>query len=122
MSKPVSFRSVALFVVLSVAGFFVVGLLDESVFHFFANRLVRESDVIRMFRATGFLGTWLIAAAALMLVDGTWRRGATLLAAPVLTGITGEILKLLIRRNRPGDFPVYIITCRGRNSGGAQRT
>jgi membrane-associated phospholipid phosphatase len=103
-SQPVNRRAVALFVLLSVAGFFVIGQFDMAVYHVFEGRHVGDSDLIKMFRVMGFLGTWLLAAAALALVDGAWRRALLLLSAPVAAGIVGEVLKQLIRRTRPMDF------------------
>jgi membrane-associated phospholipid phosphatase len=65
-----------------------------------------------MFRVMGFVPLWAAAALALVLHDrgaprrddahrGHYRRGALLLGATIAGGITAELLKLLLRRERP---------------------
>jgi membrane-associated phospholipid phosphatase len=60
----------------------------------------------------GFLPTWLLAAAALALHDGDrplrFRRANLLFFSAALSGLAGEILKILIRRLRPGETGEYI--------------
>jgi membrane-associated phospholipid phosphatase len=66
---------------------------------------VYETDWGRMLRTFGYLPFWLLAALALALNDREsrewWRRGALLAAAPTAAGIVGELLKILVRRQRP---------------------
>jgi len=78
-------------------------------------RLVLENpygeDWGRMLRVQGFWPLWLLAAAALVLNDWHRRvngalypaimRGWLLIASATSAGIAGEILKLLLRRERP---------------------
>ncbi len=77
---------------------------------------LRVSDVYgkdwgRFFRIAGFLPTWMLGSAALILSDrGTaspaprrfWWRGMLLTAAPLASGLVCEVLKILLRRERPG--------------------
>jgi membrane-associated phospholipid phosphatase len=68
---------------------------------------VYDSDLGRLSRIVGYWPTWGIAAIALWLHDrrtsGTLSDRAFLLAgAPAVAGIVGEIVKLLVRRDRPG--------------------
>lgn len=82
---------------------------------------VYERDWGRLLRSAGYLPTWLIVAIALAAEergdssDGTsastqWRwRGGLMLLAPTLSGAAAEVLKILLRRQRPGDVsPEYI--------------
>jgi membrane-associated phospholipid phosphatase len=68
---------------------------------------VYETDWGRMLRNFGYLPFWLLAAIALALHDREsrewWRRAAMLAAAPTLAGIMGELLKIIVRRQRPPD-------------------
>jgi membrane-associated phospholipid phosphatase len=70
---------------------------------------VYDHDWGRMLRVAGFLPTWAVVSAALLLnrpesgpmPDGSrWRAALPLLAATV-GGIAAEVLKLLLRRERP---------------------
>lgn len=76
---------------------------------------VRIDDVYgkdwgRLFRIAGFLPTWMLGSLALILSDrgvGSpaprrfWWRGMLLTAAPVVAGLLCEVLKILLRRERP---------------------
>jgi membrane-associated phospholipid phosphatase len=68
---------------------------------------VYETDWGRMLRNFGYLPFWLLAAVALALHDREsrewWRRAAMLAAAPTAAGIVGELLKIVVRRQRPPD-------------------
>jgi len=72
-----------------------------------------NTDLGRLLRILGFLPTWIIVAAALVMQDwplraanGTreaFRRGMLVVGSAALAGGAAEILKILIRRQRPGD-------------------
>lgn len=67
---------------------------------------VYEQDWGRFLRVMGFLPTWLIAALALWLTErgrltSAGRRALLVAGSPALSGIAGEVLKLLLRRERP---------------------
>ncbi|HYV95831.1 MAG TPA: phosphatase PAP2 family protein [Gemmatimonadaceae bacterium] len=66
---------------------------------------VYDSDGGRLLRVIGFWPTWVVAALVLWLHEGRTplaRHRALLLAgSPAVSGIAGELLKLLARRERP---------------------
>lgn len=58
----------------------------------------------RLLRVMGYLPTWLLAGAAFYRVaatPGARRRAIVFMAAPTLSGALSEIVKLLVRRERP---------------------
>ncbi len=74
---------------------------------------VYEHDWGRMLRTMGFLPFWLAAGVAMLLCDRpqpAWpRRGLLLMIAATLGGASAELLKLLVRRERPSaDSATYI--------------
>lgn len=84
--------------------------MDGWVFHHVAAANVYGNDLGRLLRIAGFLPTWFLGAAALVLHDrgrtppapvGPWHRGLMLAVSPILGGLLGEVLKLLLRRERP---------------------
>src|SRR5690606_21225842 len=65
-----------------------------------------SNDLGRMLRVMGYVPVWLALAAAFILHDrplgrACWRRGGTLVAGILAAGVTGEVLKVLLRRERP---------------------
>ena len=72
-----------------------------------------------MFRLAGYVPVWLIVAGALILVDAeagwrrSWRRGASLIATVVLSGLAAEVLKIVVRRARPGAEGTYVFRSSG---------
>lgn len=97
----INWRGVVIFAVVSGAGVAIAASCDQTVFRMF-QKGVKETDLIRMFRVAGFLPIWLLAGAAVALADAAWRRGALIAGSATLAGVVGEVLKLLIRRERPG--------------------
>lgn len=80
--------------------------LDPWAYRHITYARVYEQDWGRFLRIMGFLPVWFMAALALWLhergIFASARRRALLLAAsPVLSGLTGEVLKVLLRRERP---------------------
>jgi membrane-associated phospholipid phosphatase len=73
---------------------------------------VYDHDWARLLRVAGFAPTWLLGAVVLMLARGDrlaregWRvvlmPGLALIASVGSAGILGEMVKLLVRRERPG--------------------
>lgn len=110
----------------------VAHLLDRWAYVTLAVDDVYGSDLGRMFRVMGFVPLWLLAAAALALHDwplraahGTGaalRRGLLLFGAATLSGIAGELLKLVFRRERPrahdGEYVFRAFSERPFHSGG----
>ena len=91
-------------VLIAAAALVAAHLLDSIFYHYFSYPDIYSHDWGRALRVLGFLPLWWTAALALWLHDratrGAWR--AQLLAAsPTLSGIAGEVLKLLLRRDRP---------------------
>lgn len=68
-------------------------------------------DTYILFRLAGFLPTWILVAAAMVLIDtakrsagglrAVFERGGLLLTSATLSGVLGEVLKVLVRRERP---------------------
>ena len=98
--------------IIAVAAFVLAHLLDGLAFEYVRYAEVNSQDWGRMFRITGFLPTWLLAAIALALHDRDrvprFRRANLLFFAPALSGLAGEILKITIRRLRPGETGEYM--------------
>ncbi len=102
---------------LAVAGVFLLGLvvvhlIDRAVVVHFSTRAFDEGgDWVQMWRAIGFLPTWLLLAGAFVLVDLTGgtsedfcasgRRGIPLALSAAMAGLAAEALKILISRERP---------------------
>ena len=63
---------------------------------------VYDHDLGRMLRVVGFLPIWLLLAVALWLQGGDRRRALLLGLTPALGGLAAEVLKILLRRERPG--------------------
>lgn len=92
------------FLAVSAALIVSATLADPWAYANVVNEGVYDHDWGRLLRVMGFLPLWFLAAAALWLTTTTQsgRRGAILLvAAPTLAGGVGELMKLLIRRERP---------------------
>jgi membrane-associated phospholipid phosphatase len=74
---------------------------------------VYERDWGRMLRSAGYLPTWLFVAIALWTHDrpraGWHWRGTLVILTPIATGALAEVIKLLVRRLRPGELsPEYV--------------
>lgn len=100
------------FIVIAIIALVIAHLLDPLGFRHVRYPEVNSHDWGRLLRVMGFLPTWLFAAAALALHDRggprPWRRANLLFFAAALSGLAGEILKILIRRLRPGETGEYI--------------
>ncbi len=101
-------------VLFGVLLFALATLLDPWAFHHFRMQDVYSQDWGRFLRIQGFLPTWIIAAAALALHDRTpgrrlhRSRAGLLFFGATLGGIAAELLKLVFRRQRPGELGVYV--------------
>ena len=90
---------------LIVAAILVAHLLDSFFYNYVTYDDIYNRDWGRALRVLGFLPLWLAAALALWLHDRPVRGGARaqlLTAAVIVSGIAGELLKLVFRRERPG--------------------
>ena len=120
------------FAVVSLLALLLAHLFDGWAYRTLAVEDVYGDDLGRLFRVMGYLPTWLLASLALVLTDwprrafeGTraaLRRGGLLLAAVLASGIVGELLKLVFRRERPrahdGEYVFRAFTERPFHSGG----
>jgi membrane-associated phospholipid phosphatase len=90
----------------------VATALDPWVFRHLTLPDVYEHDWGRLLRVLGFLPTWAVVSIALVLCDAPSEdarlarlrrlRGFLPLVAATLGGLAAEVLKLLLRRERPG--------------------
>jgi membrane-associated phospholipid phosphatase len=84
-------------------------LLDKWVYDNIENPRVYDRDWGRLLRVMGFLGTWLALAIAVALQEGAdparralaKRRAGLLFWSAAVGGLVAEVLKLLLRRERP---------------------
>jgi membrane-associated phospholipid phosphatase len=107
MSRDVklAWRILAITIVATLAATFV----DTWTYQHFHDPRVYERDWGRLLRVMGFLGTWLALAISVRLIEGpdaasrprARRRANLLFWSAALGGAGAEILKLLLRRERP---------------------
>jgi membrane-associated phospholipid phosphatase len=89
-------------------------LLDGAAFRHMRLEDVYQEDWGRLLRIIGFVPTWLLAAAALARHDATplrrlhRARAGLLVLAPALSGGAAELVKLAVRRLRPGELGEYV--------------
>lgn len=84
-------------------------LVDHTAFELFNAPKVYDKDFGRLLRIMGFAGTWLALALAVGFQhDGSEagrlrsrRRGWLVFWSPVLAGVLAEVLKIVVRRERP---------------------
>lgn len=81
----------------------VAHALDGWMYHHFRVDDVYGEDWGRMLRVMGFLPLWFAAAIALRLEErpARTRRPWLIALTPAVAGLAGELLKLLLRRERP---------------------
>lgn len=97
------------FLAVAAIALVIAHLADGVAYRYIVHERVLEEDWGRMLRVMGFLPFWLLAAAALVLHDrgsagrgrSPWTRGGLLIGSVALAGLAGEVLKILIRRERP---------------------
>lgn len=94
---------------ITLLAFGVASLIDRWAYQQLSNPSVYDRDWGRLLRVMGFLGTWLALAIAVRLHEAgdvrtralASRRAWLLIGSAALGGLAAEILKLLIRRERP---------------------
>jgi membrane-associated phospholipid phosphatase len=110
---PVSWPRVLLAMTLALA---LAHLGDAAAWEYLRDPRVNDREWGRLLRSAGYVPTWMLGAVALLLASaraghgraGRWRAGV-LLVAPALAGGVAELLKLAVRRQRPGaDSPAYL--------------
>jgi len=92
--------------------FLTAQLTDQWLFHHFVYPAIYDRGWGRMLRLAGYVPVWGIVALALVLHDGAprlravlrqaSRRGVLLFGSAASAGIAAEVLKLVLRRERPG--------------------
>lgn len=112
MAAYFQFMRFARHLVVFILAIIAAHLLDPLGFKYLRYPEVNSEDWGRLFRVMGYLPTWLLAAGALALHDidfaPRYRRALLLFFAAGLAGLAGEILKITIRRLRPGETGEYI--------------
>ena len=86
----------------ALAAIVVAHLGDRWAWHHLITPGVYDHDQGRMFRTVGFLPIWLLLAVGLWLSTGDRRKGWLLALVPTAGGLLAEVLKILLRRERPG--------------------
>jgi membrane-associated phospholipid phosphatase len=80
-------------------------LLDQAAWEHVRDLRVNDKDWGRLLRSMGYVPTWLIIAAGFWLQDRGARswgwRGGIVVLAPALAGGIAELLKIVVRRQRP---------------------
>ena len=98
--KPWAWLAVA------VVTFIAASAIDPWVFHHVQKPNIYDQDWGRALRSVGYWPLWMILSLALWLVDRKrgqgYRRAAFLAGSITVAGILGELLKLVVRRERPG--------------------
>ena len=109
--RAVKPRRVVAFLIIAAVGFLLTMMVDKAVFDRYSDPKAPPTEARLMVRAVGYLPTWLLVAAAFVLID--WpklgrdglaaflRRGYLLAMAVTCSALLSEVLKLLIRRERP---------------------
>ncbi len=89
-------------VLLSIIAISLAHLLDGWAWTHLVDPEVYERDRGRLFRVIGYLPLWVALGAALWLQTRDGRRALLLAGVPALGGLLAEMLKILLRRERPG--------------------
>jgi membrane-associated phospholipid phosphatase len=89
-------------VLISVVAIVLAHLLDPWAWTHLVDPEVYERDRGRLFRIVGYLPLWLALGVALWMHTRDRRRALLLALVPALGGLLAEVLKILLRRERPG--------------------
>jgi membrane-associated phospholipid phosphatase len=89
-------------VLLAVAAIVAAHLADAWSWQHLVSPGVYDRDLGRMFRVVGYLPLWLLLALALWLTTRAGRRALLLALVPTAGGLLAEVLKIVLRRERPG--------------------
>lgn len=85
-----------------IAAIVLAHLLDGWAWQHLVDPEVYEHDRGRLLRVVGYYPVWIAMALALWLHSRDRRRALLLGVVPGLGGLAAEVLKLLLRRERPG--------------------
>lgn len=89
-------------IIVAIAAIVVAHLADTWAWRELISPGVYDHDLGRMFRVVGYLPLWLLLAVALWLTTRDRRRALLLALVPTAGGLLAEVLKILLRRERPG--------------------
>lgn len=89
------------FLLIAVAAIVLAHLGDGWAYLHLVKDGVYDRDAGRLLRVIGYLPLWLVLAVALWLETRDRRRALLLAFAPALAGLAAEVLKILLRRERP---------------------
>ncbi|MEO1128275.1 MAG: phosphatase PAP2 family protein [Planctomycetota bacterium] len=108
-----SFRGMVLLVVVGAAVVGASHLFDGIAFERWHRAWVFDAEWGRLLRMVGYLPTWLIVAAAFLLIDvrtakDRGARAVLLSLSAAASGLLAEGLKILTRRQRPEEHGEYI--------------
>jgi membrane-associated phospholipid phosphatase len=106
---PMPLRQGWIALAITIAATAVAMLVDRTVFEFINAPTVYDKDLGKLLRVMGFAGTWVALALAVGLQHAgddnartrARRRGVLLFLSPVLAGALAEVMKILVRRERP---------------------
>jgi len=107
--RPLALRAGVAFLI-TAAFLAVPATFDGAVYHAVYHKDVYSLDWARLLRVMGFLPTWWVVALAIWLVEREHdaprakRRAWMLAVSPAAAGLLCEILKLVIRRERPAPY------------------
>jgi len=92
----------------AVLAFVAASTIDSWAFHHLQKPNVYDQDWGRALRSVGYWPLWVVLSVAMWLVDRKhgkgYRRAAFLAGSVTVAGVLGELLKLIVRRDRPGTF------------------
>jgi membrane-associated phospholipid phosphatase len=103
--NPEAWRGVAI----TIAATAVAMLVDRTVYEFINAPTVYDKDLGRLLRVMGFAGTWVALALAVGFQysgdeparSTARRRGWLIFWSPMLAGALAEVMKIIVRRERP---------------------
>ena len=109
MSETTSARGAWVALAVTLAATAVAVTVDETLYRYLNAPEVYDRDFGRLLRIMGFAGTWVALALAVGLTSDAdaaaravaKRRGWLLFWSPMLSGGVAEIMKILVRRERP---------------------
>ena len=109
MSTNTSARSAYIALGVTIAATAVAMLADRTLYTYLHAPEVYDKDFGRLLRIMGFAGTWVALAVAVGLTHGgddasrlvARRRGWLVFWSPMLAGAIAEVVKILVRRERP---------------------
>ncbi len=91
---------------LGCIGLAVAVMLDGVAYRAIGGDKNYDTDWMRLFRVAGYLPVWIVIAVVQMLHDKALRRGLMIFGGAALTGAAAEVIKVLVRRDRPPEPPV----------------